>query len=652
MSAQTSTHTQVHTDVHAQGAHSHGHDHGHHKESFITKYIFSQDHKMIAKQFLITGMIMGLIGGLMSALFRLQLAWPDVQIPFLESIIGKWGKDGRLDPNFYMSLVTIHGTIMVFFVLTAGLSGTFSNLLIPYQIGARDMASPFVNMLSYWFFFLSSVTMIISIFVETGPAAAGWTVYPPLSALPKAMPGSGLGMTLWLLSMAFFIASSLMGGLNYIATVLNLRTAGMSMTRMPLTIWAFFLTAILGVLSFPVLFSAVILLIFDRGFGTSFYLSDIYLAGEALANQGGSPVLYQHLFWFLGHPEVYIILMPALGITSEIIATNARKPIFGYRAMVGSLLAIALLSFIVWGHHMFVTGMNPFLGTVFVFATLIIAVPSAVKTFNYLGTMYRGNIQFTPAMLFAIGLVSFFISGGLTGIWLGNAALDINLHNTYFVVAHFHLVMGSAAIFGMFAGVYHWFPKMFGRMMNERLGYIHFWLTFASAYLVFFPMHYIGLAGVPRRYYAFTSFEFSKVFTDLNVFITIAAIIGVGAQLIFFYNFFSSAIAGRRAKRNPWHSNTMEWTTPVEHLHGNWPGEIPAVKRWAYDYSKPGAPMDFIPQTVSDEELNGGKRYWDEDYDPAPVSPAPLGGGQPVRENVPASVHRTDKHDDLNGKTE
>ncbi len=639
--AQTSTQTAVHTHT------DHGHDdhhEGHHKETFITKYIFSQDHKMIGRQFLITGIIMGFIGGLMSVIFRLQLAWPDAELPFLESIIGKWGKGGHLDPNFYMSLVTIHGTIMVFFVLTAGLSGTFSNLLIPVQIGARDMASPFVNMLSYWFFFLSSVLMIVSIFVETGPASAGWTVYPPLSALPKAMPGSGLGMTLWLVSMVLFIANSLMGSLNYVATVLNMRTQGMSMTKMPLTIWAFFVTAILGILSFPVLVAAVIFLIFDRSLGTSFYLSDIYIAGEALANQGGSPVLYQHLFWFLGHPEVYIILMPALGITSEVIATNARKPIFGYKAMIGSLLAITLLSFIVWGHHMFVTGMNPFLGTIFVFTTLIIAVPSAVKTFNYLSTLWKGNIQFTPGMLFAIGLVSLFISGGLTGIWLGNAALDIQLHNTYFVVAHFHLVMGAAAMFGMFSGVYHWFPKMFSRMMDNRLGYIHFWVTFASVYLVFFPMHYIGLAGVPRRYYAFSTFDFSKVFVDLNVFITIAAIIGVAVQFVFLYNFIYSAIWGKKAPRNPWRSNTMEWTTPVEHIHGNWPGEIPAVHRWPYDYSKPGAPMDFIPQTVSDEELNNGKRYWDEDYEPLPTgggAQAMAGESKPVAH--PETVHRKEE---------
>ncbi|MEO5912266.1 MAG: cbb3-type cytochrome c oxidase subunit I [Pelobium sp.] len=578
--------------------HHDDHSHAHHKETFITKYIFSQDHKMIAKQFLITGIIMGVIAMGLSILFRIQLAYPDQSFPLLEVLLGKFAPEGRLDPNFYLSLVTIHGTIMVFFVLTAGLSGTFSNLLIPLQLGARDMASPFMNMLSYWFFFSACMLMLSTFFIESGPAGAGWTIYPPLSALPKAMPGSGLGMTFWLISMVLFVASSLMGGINYVSTVLNMRTKGMDLWKMPLTIWAFFLTAILGILSFPVLVAGVVLLIFDRSFGTSFYLSDIYIAGQAQANEGGSPILWQHLFWFLGHPEVYIVIMPALGISSEVIATNSRKPIFGYHAMVYSLIGITVLSFIVWGHHMFVTGMNPFIGGVFMITTLIIAVPSAVKTFNYLATLWRGNIRFTPAMLFAIGLVSFFISGGLTGIFLGNAALDINLHDTYFVVAHFHLVMGSAAIFGMLAGIYHWFPKMFGKMMNAKLGYLHFWLTFAAAYLVFFPMHFMGLDGVPRRYYAFTEFESMSRWLSVNKFITWAAILGATAQVAFLYNFFSSIFFGKKATQNPWDSNTLEWTTPVEHLHGNWPGEIPTVYRWPYDYSKPGHEEDFIPQTT------------------------------------------------------
>lgn len=582
----------------ADHAHDPHHDHEHHTENFWTKYVFSMDHKMIGKQFLITGMFMGVIGVFMSMLFRLQLAWPGESFPILETFLGKWAPDGVMDPNMYLALVTIHGTIMVFFVLTAGLSGTFSNLLIPLQIGARDMASGFLNMLSYWFFAASSVVMVVSLFVETGPASGGWTVYPPLSALPQAMPGSGAGMTLWLVSMTLFIAGSLLGSLNYIVTVINLRAKGMSMTRLPLTIWAFFVTAILGVLSFPVLLSAALLLMMDRMLGTSFYLSDIMVAGELLGNQGGSPVLYEHLFWFLGHPEVYIILLPALGITSEVIATNSRKPIFGYRAMVGSILAIAFLSFIVWGHHMFVTGMNPFLGSVFTFTTLLIAIPSAVKAFNYITTLWKGNIQFTPAMLFSIALVSTFVAGGLTGIILGDSALDINVHDTYFVVAHFHIVMGLSAIFGMFAGVYHWFPKMYGRMMNKSMGYLHFWLTFVSAYGVFFPMHFTGLAGLPRRYYSNAEFPIFDELQDINVIITMFAIGGGIAQVIFFFNFFYSMWRGPKAPQNPWRSNTLEWTTPVEHIHGNWPGALPEVHRWAYDYSKPGHDEDFVVQTT------------------------------------------------------
>ncbi|MAP53920.1 cbb3-type cytochrome c oxidase subunit I [Altibacter sp.] len=599
-------------------AHAHDHavdhhdDHGHHhKETFITKYIFSQDHKMISKQYLITGLFMGIIGIAMSLLFRLQLAWPDKEFTIYEVLLGKWGEGGVMDPSVYLALVTIHGTIMVFFVLTAGLSGTFSNLLIPLQIGARDMASGFLNMVSYWLFFLSSVIMVLSLFVEAGPASAGWTIYPPLSALPQAIPGSGAGMTLWLVSMAIFIASSLLGSLNYIVTVINLRTKGMSMTRLPLTIWAFFVTAIIGVVSFPVLLSAALMLIMDRSFGTSFFLSDIYIAGEVLHNQGGSPVLFEHLFWFLGHPEVYIVILPAMGMVSEIMATNARKPIFGYRAMVASILAIAFLSTIVWGHHMFISGMNPFLGSVFTFTTLLIAIPSAVKSFNWITTLWRGNLQMNTGMLFSIGFVSTFITGGLTGIILGDSALDINVHDTYFVVAHFHLVMGISALYGLFAGVYHWFPKMFeGRMLNKKLGYVHFWVTVIGAYGVFFPMHFIGMAGLPRRYYTNTNFPYFDDLADVNVVISIFAFITAAAQVVFLYNFIHSMFYGKKGPKNPWNATTLEWTAEVKHIHGNWDGPIPEVHRWAYDYSKlnkdetdyviPG--QDFVPQHIPMQE--------------------------------------------------
>ncbi len=571
----------------------------HHKETFITKYIFSQDHKMIAKQYLFTGVFfMGIIGILMSILMRMQIAWPEQPNIIFDFLLGKWAPEGVMDADIYLALVTMHGTIMVFFVLTAGLSGTFSNLLIPLQLGARDMASGFLNMVAYWLFFISTVLMVISIFVEAGPAAAGWTIYPPLSALEMAQPGSGLGMTLWLVSMAFFIASSLLGSLNYIVTVLNLRTKGMSLTRMPLTIWAFFVTAIIGVISFPVLLSAALLLIMDRSFGTSFFLSDIFIQGEVLHYQGGSPVLFEHLFWFLGHPEVYIVLLPALGIASEVISTHSRKPIFGYKAMIISILAIAFLSTIVWGHHMFVTGMNPFLGSVFTFTTLLIAIPSAVKAFNYITTLWKGNIQFNPPMLFAIGFVSTFITGGLTGIILGDSALDINVHDTYFVVAHFHLVMGISALYGMLAGMYHWFPIMFGKMMNKNLGYLHFWVTAISAYGVFFPMHFIGMAGLPRRYYTNSNFPLFDDLADTNQIITMFAILGASVQLVFLYNFIYSMFYGKKAPQNPWKSTTLEWTASQKHIHGNWQGNIPEVHRWPYDYSKPGYKDDFVPQHI------------------------------------------------------
>ena len=578
--------------------HDHEHEH-HHKDTFITKYIFSIDHKMIAKQYLITGIIMGIIGVGMSMLFRMQLAWPEESFRIFNVLLGdKFAPDGVMSNEVYLALVTIHGTIMVFFVLTAGLSGTFSNLLIPLQIGARDMASGFMNMVSYWMFFVSAVIMICSLFVESGPASAGWTIYPPLSALPQAIGGSGTGMTLWLISMAIFIASSLMGSLNYIVTVINLRTKGMSMTRLPLTIWTFFITAIIGLISFPVLLSAALLLIMDRSFGTSFFLSDIYLAGEVLHYQGGSPVLFEHLFWFLGHPEVYIVILPAMGIVSEVLSTNARKPIFGYRAMIMSTIAIAFLSTIVWGHHMFVSGMNPFLGSVFTFTTLLIAIPSAVKAFNWITTLWKGNLQLNPAMLFSIGMVSTFITGGLTGIILGDSTLDINVHDTYFVIAHFHLVMGISALYGMFAGIYHWYPKLFGRMLNKNLGYIHFWITAICSYGVFFPMHFIGMAGLPRRYYTNTAFPLFDDLQNVNVLITVFALVGGVFQIVFLYNFFASIFYGKKAVQNPWKSNTLEWTTPVEHIHGNWPGAIPEVHRWPYDYSKPGHDIDFVPQNV------------------------------------------------------
>ena len=592
--------------IEEQGYDDHFHEHHHedkYKSSFIFKYIFSLDHKIIARQFLFTGMFWAIVGSAMSVIFRLQLGFPDESLAWLKPMLGRWimmneeTGMGTLDPQFYYALVTMHGTIIVFFVLTAGLSGTFSNLLIPLQLGARDMASPLLNMLSYWFFFLAGLVMFFSLFLSTGPFSGGWVAYPPLSALPQASSGSGAGMTLWLVSLTLFVVSVLLGGINYITTVLNLRTKGMSLWRMPLTIWAFFVTAIIGLLSFPVLVSGFFLLIADRSLGTSFYLSEIFINGQALDYVGGSPVLYQHLFWFLGHPEVYIIILPAMGIVSEVLSVHARKPIFGYKAMVYSILAIAFLSFIVWAHHMFMSGVNPFISNFFVIFTLIIAVPSAVKVFNWITTLWGGNIRLNSPMLFAIGFVSMFISGGLTGIFLGNSAIDIQLHDTYFVVAHFHIVMGVAAFFGMFAGIYHWYPRMFGTFMNETLGRIHFWMTMVGAYAIFWPMHYLGMAGVPRRYYRFDSFDAFGQFTTMNEFITIAAIVTFAAQILFVINFVWSIKNGKKmTTKNPWLATTLEWTTPIKAGHGNWPGKIPTVHRWAYDYGKDG--KDFIPQIM------------------------------------------------------
>lgn len=586
-------------------AHIAGHEEHHHEETFLTKYIFSQDHKMISKQFLITGMIWGVIGGLLSVLFRLQLGWPNETFPFLETFLGRWAEGGKISSEFYLALITMHGTILVFFVLTGGLSGTFANLLIPFQVGSRDMASPFINMLSYWFFFSASIVMLLSFFTQTGPAAGGWTVYPPLNGLRSASinSGSAIGMDLWILGMALFIIQALLGGLNYIATVLNMRTKGMSMMKLPLTIWALLFTAVIGVLAFPALLAGVILMEFDRLLDTSFYLNNIVINGQLQGFKGGSPILFQHLFWFLGHPEVYIIIIPAFGIVSEVLAVHSRKPVFGYKAMVISLLTILVLSFIVWAHHMFVTGLNPNLGAIFTLFTLLIAIPSAIKVFNWIATIWRGKLRLTTAMLFAIGFVSMFITGGLTGIVLGNSAIDIQIHDTMFVVAHFHIVMGISAFLGMFAGVYHWFPRMYGRYMNETLGQIHFYVTLVGAYCIFLPMHF--MTGLPRRYYSYANFETFNNFNNLASFMSVISIVVFMAQILFVVNFFYSIFRGRRVLpektvdghdyANPWCSNTLEWTAPIERLHGNWPGEIPAVYRWPYDYSVNG--RECNPQT-------------------------------------------------------
>jgi cytochrome c oxidase subunit I len=585
--------------------------HEHAPQAFIWKYVFSKDHKVIGIQYYMTAMIMAWVAGLLAMLIRLQLAWPEKTWPTLGGLLKLGFTDGVMNPEFYAMLFTMHGTIMVFFVLsTAPVSG-FGNILIPLQVGARDMAFPFLNALSYWTFLPGCCIILASFFVGAGAAAGGWTSYPPLSALRDAIPGSQWGQTLWIIGMVFFIASFTMGGLNFITTILNLRTKGLSLFRLPLTMWSMMLVAILGLLSFPALTAASLMLLFDRHFGTSFFIpGGLAVSGVPLVaadgtplHQGGAPLLWQHLFWFLGHPEVYILMLPALGFTSDIIATFCRKPIFGYKSMAGAMLAIAGLSFVVWGHHMFVSGMSPYLAMAFAVGTMLIAVPSAVKVFNWLATLWHSRIIFKTPMLWAMAVVSLFISGGLSGIWLGQKAPDIQLHDTYFVVAHFHLIMAGAALFGVFGATAYWFPKMFGRMMNDTLGKLHFWFTFLAYYCVFFPMHYIGLAGHMRRVYDPYQYTYLKDLQGINQFITIAAFVLGASQLIFLVNLLWSAFKGQKASPNPWNAAGLEWTTPSPPGHGNWPGEIPEVHRWPYDYSVPGVDADHVMQT--DDALVG-----------------------------------------------
>jgi cytochrome c oxidase subunit 1 len=579
---------------------AHAAEHGHHELGFWRKYVFSTDHKIIGIQYMITAMAMAVVGGLLSMLMRFQLAWPTSLSPRMADLFPVSFAGGIMAPEFYISLVTMHGTIMVFFLFTAVLTGGFGNFLIPLQIGARDMAFPFLNALSYWVFLLSCIVIFAALFVASGAPMGGWTAYAPLSAVPGAAPGQATGMTLWITAIALFSASGLMGGLNYVTTILTMRARGLSMMRLPLTQWSLLITAILGLLAFPVLLAAGILLIFDRTGGTSFFIpAGVIMNQVALDHSGGHPLLWQHLFWFFGHPEVYIVILPAMGMASDILSAFCRKPIFSYRMMVYSMVAIAVLSFVVWGHHMFVSGMNPFLGSVFTLTTLLIAVPSAVKTFNWLGTVWGARIQFTAAGLFALGFVSMFVSGGLSGIYLGTSAADIQLQDTYFVVAHFHLVMAIAPLFAAFGGLYFWFPKMFGRFMNDTLGKIHFWFTFIGTYAVFFPMHVLGIGGQMRRIYDPTQYQFLVPQQPVNVFITIAAFILGAAQLIFLANFFWSIFAGRRVtSRNPWGATTLEWTAPSPPGHGNFGEELPTVHRWPFDYSVPGQKEDFVTQDV------------------------------------------------------
>jgi cytochrome c oxidase subunit I len=554
-----------------------------HPHSFLTKWVFSQDAKIIAIQYSMTAMAIGLVALVLSWLMRLQLGFP--------------GTFSFIDPSQYLQYITMHGMIMVIYLLTAFFLGGFGNYLIPLMVGARDMVFPYVNMLSYWIYLLAVLVLVASFFVPGGPTGAGWTLYPPQAILPGT-PGYEWGIILMLVSLIIFIIGFTMGGLNYVVTVLQGRTRGMTLMRMPLTVWGIFTATVLALLAFPALFVGAVMMLFDRLLGTSFFMPSLVSMGEQLSYGGGSPILFQHLFWFFGHPEVYIVALPAFGMVSDLIATHARRNIFGYRMMVWAIVAIAGLSFIVWAHHMYVSGMNPYFGFFFATTTLIIAVPTAIKVYNWVLTLWRADIHLNVPMLFALGFIVTFVNGGLTGLFLGNVVVDVPLSDTMFVVAHFHMVMGVAPIMVVFGAIYHWYPKITGRMFNDALGKLHFWVTFIGAYAIFFPMHYLGLLGMPRRYHDIgqTSFIPDSAHT-LNAFISVVALIVGAAQMLFLFNMFWSLRHGKKADGNPWNATSLEWQTPeTPPGHGNWGKELPVVYRWAYDYNVPGADRDFVPQ--------------------------------------------------------
>ncbi len=581
------------SDSHTQDVGAH---HGHTELGFIRKYIFSEDHKIIGIQFLFSGLIFLFLGGALALGVRIQLAWPNKDIPVLSNLFPhSWGH--KMAPEFYTMLFSMHATVMIFFVIIPWLTGAFGNFLIPLMIGARDMAFPKLNMLSYWFMWPAFIILLASFFVDGGAAGAGWTSYPLLASINLAAPNSGMGQVLWLTSLLFVGISSMMGSVNYITTIINLRATGMTLNRMPLSVWAMFITAILQAMALPVLTVALILQLLDKTINTTFFLPP---GGAPFGNWhtgpgGGQPLLWQHLFWFYSHPAVYIMILPAMGMVSDIIATFCRKPLFGYKPMVYSMVGIAGLGFIVWGHHMFQSGMDPRLGTGFMLATIMIALPSAVKTFNWLGTTWGANIQYTTAMLNALAFVSMFVIGGLSGIFMAATPVDVYFHDTYFIVAHIHYVLFMSSIFGIFAAIYFWFPKMFGRLMSERLGKIHFVLTFVFANCTFFPMHIIGIGGHPRRYADPTLYKFLEPLQGLNVFMTVCAILLGLTQLIFVVNFFLSLVWGKKADRNPWHSNSLEWSAPSPPPHGNFETE-PVVYRGPYEYGHPDHNEDYLPQ--------------------------------------------------------
>ena len=567
---------------------------------FLWKYIFSLDHKVIGIQYYFLALFSVFVGMALSLLMRFHLVWPAAKVPFIAG--------GIMKPEQYLALVTMHGTIMVFMVLTTAPQSGFGNYFLPIEIGAEDMAFPVLNMISFWTTFVSLVVILAAFFVEGGAPIGGWTSYPPLSAVGDvAGPGQGAGQTLWVIGLAIFCLASLIGALNFITTTVDLRCKGMSLMRMPLTVWAWLVTAILGLLAFGVLLAACGLLLLDRLAGTSFFIPGglVFTDTVLTSHDGGSPLLWQHLFWFFGHPEVYIAILPGMGVTSHVLSNFSRKPVFGYKAMVGAICAIGFLGFCVWGHHMFVSGMSPYSAFAFSLLTMTIGVPSAIKTFNWLGTLWGGKITFTCAMLFALGFVSLFVTGGLSGLFLAQPTLDLYFHDTFFVVAHFHFVMGVAAIFGIFAGTYFWFPKMFGRMLNEGIGKVHFWLTFVGVYCIFMPMHFLGMVGRPRRYADLTGVNFLAPLHNVEFFISIAAFITIGAQFIFLYNFIHSLGWGKKAEENPWRATTLEWTIPSPPPFDNFAGRHVQVYRGPYEFSVPGAPQDFIPQDEAPVEVHG-----------------------------------------------
>src|SRR5579864_7139050 len=571
----------------------------HAPQGFIRKYVFSLDHKVIGIQYYFLGLFSVFVGMFLSLMMRYHMVNPTAAVAWMGKLWPTAAAGGVMTPELYLSLMTMHGTIMVFFVLTTVPQSGFGNYFLPIQIGAEDMAFPVLNMLSFWTTFVALVVMVAAFFVPGGAPLAGWTAYPPLSAVgPLSGPGEGMGQTLWIISIAIFSGASLMGAINFIATTVDLRAKGMTLMRMPLTCWTWLVTAILGLLGFAVLLSAGVLLVLDRTAGTSFFIpAGLVVSDQILNHKGGSPLLWQHLFWFFGHPEVYIAILPGMGLASQLLATFSRKPIFGYRAMVYAILGIGFLGFFVWGHHMFMSGMNPYSAMAFSVLTMSIGVPSAIKTFNWLGTLWGGRIRFTTAMLFALGFVSLFVTGGISGIFLGQPALDLYFHDTYFVVGHFHMIMGVAAIFGMFGGTFYWFPKVTGRFLNETLGRIHFYLTFIGVYCIFTPMHFLGIAGNPRRYADFTNFDFMAKLMPIHTFMTWAAIITASAQLIFLFNLVWSLKKGAKAPINPWEATTLEWTVPSPPPFDNFGGKHPVVNHGPYEYSVPGAPKDYIMQS-------------------------------------------------------